>query len=180
VFALNFGNGTCEIAPDHLDGDVDARLHCTKIRFGTGCMSLRILIHSDHVIVYRSRVLIDDGRQVLARAVPRLLGVQSDRVFFLMHLYVPPDQRGQGIGSQMLHALADYLFRSGCRRIELDDMTDRFGASDNIYVKCGFVYRGGAAEMYASPARVLAHGPSRSRRPASSSWTWPESTRQHR
>ena len=96
--------------------------------------------------------------EALQAPVPRVLGgFTSERTFQLMHLYVPPTARGEGLALALLHRLAHVLREDGCRRIELDDMSDRYRAGGNVYIRAGFDYcRTDGPEMAATPRRVLA------------------------
>ena len=71
--------------------------------------------------------------------------------FFLMHLHVPPSQRGVGVGTLLLKRIVLECKKMGAKRIELDDMTGRVGETRNIYLKVGFRYvEEGKPEMYKS------------------------------
>lgn len=86
----------------------------------------------------------------------RLVGVFRDRVFWLMVLRVEESHRGRGIGTRLLLRLAELCIEDGVRRIEVDDMSDRFRMRRNIYRNLGFVYRRDTGpEMYAHPRRLL-------------------------
>lgn len=85
---------------------------------------------------------------------PRAFGMISNRVLFLMHIYVPPDTRGRGIGSRLLHHFLREGYNLGCRRAELDDMSAMFSLPTNLYVRHGFRYvRDGQPEMRMSLGR---------------------------
>lgn len=65
-------------------------------------------------------------------------------------LYVPREQRAAGLGSALLYECA-----RRCSLMFVDDMTDRFGRSDNLYLKCGFLYTApGFPEMSARASVV--------------------------
>lgn len=92
----------------------------------------------------------------------RLCGIPHERVFDLLALHVDDAHRNGGIGTTLLHALSVWCIDKGIKRIDVDDMSDRHRDSHNIYVNCGFAYRGKVGpEMYASPKTVVrrtAHG----------------------
>jgi GNAT superfamily N-acetyltransferase len=84
-------------------------------------------------------------------SVTRGYGTTEEGVFFLMHLYVPPSQRGVGVGTLLLKRIVLECKKMGVERIELDDMTGRVGETRNIYLKMGFLYvEEGKPEMYMS------------------------------
>ena len=88
--------------------------------------------------------------------IPFACGVVDGRAFALLALKVPPALRGRGLGSRLLRGLAAWCEEEeGCRRIDVDDMSDRARRADNIYVRHGFVYRAARGpEMYAHPRAV--------------------------
>lgn len=95
-------------------------------------------------------------QDVFDRDSPRLFGVMRDRMFQLMHIFVPCSLRNRGIGTMLLHKMAQHLRDLGCRCIELDDMSERHRQNTNIYVRSGFVYRQKVGpEMTGSPIRIL-------------------------
>ena len=61
-------------------------------------------------------------------------------ILMLQGLHVIPELRGNGIGSHILRYIQAYAGANGYERIELDDMSDRFGQPRNIYLKHGFRY----------------------------------------
>ena len=96
---------------------------------------------------------VSNAPAVLVGIVP---GKADDRVAYLKALRVIPSLRKRGIASALIVAFARVAEERGVRRIELDDMSDRFRMEGNVYVRNGFVYRGKTGpEMYASPKAVL-------------------------
>lgn len=71
---------------------------------------------------------------------PKAYGVMSNRVLFLMHIFVPDVMRGRGMGSRLLRYFLREGYSRGCRRAELDDMSHMFNQPTNLYVKHGFYY----------------------------------------
>ena len=72
----------------------------------------------------------------------------------------PPQQvdqghRSRGVGTRLLHHVAEWCRAEGVRRIDVDDMSARHRLPHNVYVRAGFVYyeRVGP-EMHGSPAAV--------------------------
>jgi GNAT superfamily N-acetyltransferase len=49
-------------------------------------------------------------------------------------------EQGKGYGSFLLHYAISFLKREGYTCIYLDDMSDRYRKSHNIYIKHGFEY----------------------------------------
>lgn len=91
-----------------------------------------------------------------ASPFPYAYGRYEDRVMSLMSLSVPRPLRNRGVGTALLRGVALGCLRLGLRRIDLDDMSDRFGQKNNIYVKFGFRYRQpGFPEMYSSVHRAI-------------------------
>ena len=73
-------------------------------------------------------------------STPKAYGVMSDRVLFLMHIFVPDEMRGRGMGSRFLRYFLREGYNHGCRRAELDDMSHMFNQPTNLYGKHGFHY----------------------------------------
>ena len=48
--------------------------------------------------------------------------------------------RGKGYASALLKRAIWEARRNGCKVIELEDCSDYYGLSSNIYIKCGFQY----------------------------------------
>ena len=91
-----------------------------------------------------------------AEPFPYAYGRYEDRAMTLMSLSVPKPLRNRGYGTALLRAVALGCRRLGLRRIDLDDMSDRQGQKNNIYVKFGFRYRRpGFPEMYMSINRAI-------------------------
>lgn len=65
----------------------------------------------------------------------------------IMNLYVFPNYRSKGYGTQILKYLMAYFYESDLRYVELDDASDYSGRSDCIYVKLGFTYDQGDNHM---------------------------------
>lgn len=88
--------------------------------------------------------------------IPRALFVVNEHECFLLHFYVPLHLRGNGIGKKMLLKIAHECLENGCRRINLDDMSDRHRQNKNIYVQTGFKYRNTSGpEMHTSPRSLI-------------------------
>ncbi len=90
--------------------------------------------------------------------IPMACGVfvEDDRVFLLQHLFVPTDRRRQGIGTHLIGTVARECIARGCRRIDVDDMSQRQRNDRNVYRNTSFVYSSSSGpEMYSNPKRVL-------------------------
>lgn len=86
--------------------------------------------------------------------IPKAFGKMSNRVLFLMHIFVPGDMRRRGVGSRLLRHFLREGYHLGCRRAELDDMSDMFALPTNLYVRHGFYYvQEGHPEMRMSLGR---------------------------
>jgi GNAT superfamily N-acetyltransferase len=97
-----------------------------------------------------------DMKQVFSRKLPVAFGKYKNRTFTLMTLFVPEHMRLQGIGGNLIIEIAKECDLVGCRRIDVDDMSDRSFKPNNIYVKYGFRYLNvGYPEMYTSPKNIL-------------------------
>jgi len=108
------------------------------------------------ILFYYNERALATPNDVMVQQLPRAYCVMSDRVMFLMQLSVPDELQHQGIGSRLLQLVAAQARLEGCRRIDVDDMSLRFRALNNIYKKHGFRYRRDTGpEMYASPADVI-------------------------
>ena len=81
-----------------------------------------------------------DIKQVLFQELPVAFGKYSNRTCTLMTLFVPEHIRLQGIGSNLIFEIAKECHLIGCRRIDVDDMSDRCFQPHNIYIKHGFRY----------------------------------------
>lgn len=100
-------------------------------------------------LIYQHTTKIDDILTVLTHDISIIYGTKKNRTFFLMHLYVPITMRGKGFGTQLLLEMIEICRINGCRRIDVDDMSDNFRKPNNIYIKNGFVYRNTTGpEMY--------------------------------
>lgn len=72
-------------------------------------------------------------------------------------LHVDPHVRGTGVATTLLAVCAAHCVAHAVDVIELDDMSDRFGMTRNVYTRAGFLYTvAGHPEMYASPETVVA------------------------
>ena len=89
----------------------------------------------------------------------RAVGVFTDsneRCFVVLTLWVHRAHRNQGIGTKLLQGVAKWCEHRGVRRIDVDDVTDRWRMPCNVYGRLGFVYRQTTGpEMYASPRALL-------------------------
>ena len=109
------------------------------------------LWEGDALVVYQDYSGASSISDVLNSDVPRAFGRRIGRVFQLMHLWVPEPHRNRGIGSHLLCTIHNHCANIGVRRIDTDDMSDRFTHPQNVYLKHGFVYRQlGRPEMYVS------------------------------
>jgi GNAT superfamily N-acetyltransferase len=55
-------------------------------------------------------------------------------------VFIEVFDRGQGVGTLLLDWAVEQARRSGVRRLALDDVSDRFGRHNNLYLKAGFRY----------------------------------------
>lgn len=65
---------------------------------------------------------------------------ESASVAIVQVLWVPTSQRGQGIASQLLLQAAEWCMRHCVTFLKLDDMSDHYRLSRNLYVQSGFMY----------------------------------------
>ena len=113
---------------------------------------MKILHENSHKIIFPDSFNATCIFDVMNNETPRALFVIRDRECFLLHLYVPFCLRGNGIAKKMLLRIAHECLENDCRRIDVDDMSDRHRQKKNIYVEAGFKYRyKSGPEMYASP-----------------------------
>lgn len=54
-----------------------------------------------------------------------VIGQQIKGVFYVSHLWVAPEERGQGHGSRLLAAIEAEAFAMGCAEVRLDTMNAR-------------------------------------------------------
>lgn len=73
---------------------------------------------------------------------------------YISGLYVASDYRNQGIGSCLIDFIVDYCLLTHINDIHVDDMSDNFRTSNNIYVKNGFEY-----DSDTGPEMTLSLGP---------------------
>lgn len=59
---------------------------------------------------------------------------------FITGLSINPEYQNKGNGTKLLNFALNDLESLGAARVELDDMSDHYGAPNNIYIKCGFEY----------------------------------------
>ena len=86
----------------------------------------------------------------------KAMGVICNRVFWLMVLRIEENFQNLGFGSYLVKGIAKWCTDEGVRRIEVDDMSNRYRQPQNVYRKCGFVYhRAVGPEMYASPRKII-------------------------
>lgn len=70
----------------------------------------------------------------------------EDREVQLLYIYVHPDHRGNKYGQQLIQEMFNDVIEKMKSEniyqfdIHLDDMTDNFGKSNNLYLKMGFEY----------------------------------------
>ena len=67
-----------------------------------------------------------------AHGMPKIACINS--------LYIYKQYRNQGHGTNLIKEFISTVLKKGCSRIILDDMTDNFNKTNNIYVKLGFRY----------------------------------------
>ena len=58
----------------------------------------------------------------------------------IISLYTIESFRGQGYGKMVLSDIINYCLKKGIKKIYVDDMSDRFNQSNNIYINFGFKY----------------------------------------
>ena len=87
---------------------------------------------------------------------PRLLGVRCERTFHILHVWVPVVRRGAGLARALLFKLAEACRAEGVFRLEVDDVSERHRARNNLYLSAGFTYdaRSGP-EMSATTRTVM-------------------------
>lgn len=88
----------------------------------------------------------------------RALARTNNRSMRIMHVFVHPARRLEGICTHMILLLATEARSRRLRRIDLDDMSDAYRTTRNVYVQCGFRYlkKDVGCEMTATPRRVIA------------------------
>ena len=99
-----------------------------------------MIVENETYVIYGCTTKINSINTVLSQDIPRIYGIQKNNIFFIMHFYVPISIRGKGLGTQLLVKIIEICKKNGCRRIDVDDMTDNFRKPNNIYIKNGFVY----------------------------------------
>lgn len=83
------------------------------------------------------------------------VGKCKNDVFLLMALRVCDLHQNCGIGTHILRFVADWCTQQGLRQIELYDMSKRYNAAHNIYLRAGFTYLNLVdRHMYATPSCV--------------------------
>lgn len=108
-----------------------------------------MIVENETYVIYGCTTKINSISTVLSQDIPRIYGIQKNNIFFIMHFYVPISIRGKGLGTQLLVKIIEICKKNGCRRIDVDDMTDNFRKPNNIYIKNGFVYSSiDGPEMY--------------------------------
>ena len=86
----------------------------------------------------------------------RAIGHLNDRSMRLLHVFVEPAHRNRGICTRMILMLATEARSRQIRRLDLDDMSDAYRQSRNVYVQCGFRYlKKDGCEMTATPRHVI-------------------------
>jgi len=76
----------------------------------------------------------------------------------IISLYIRDGFRHRGFGTFLLKWTMDYLYQVGFRYAELDDASDFFGRSDNIYKKAGFNYDSDDNHMMANLRHCMVSG----------------------
>jgi hypothetical protein len=111
----------------------------------------------DHGLNRTSRLSL-----VVPNTVVRAETVVPDCVARITWLEVHPGFRGRGCALHLLLVAARIALARRAATIELDDMSDRAGAPDNLYVSVGFaVVRVGLPEMVADAQVVAARAKTR-------------------
>jgi len=64
----------------------------------------------------------------------------DDNHIIITSLIIHKDFRGQGFGLQLIEECISFAKTNQIHKLILDDMSDRFGLKNNIYVKKGFSY----------------------------------------
>ena len=64
----------------------------------------------------------------------------GSKILTISSIYVDKVQRGKGIGSILIKEIIKYAKSNNIKKIILDDMTDNYRQSHNIYIKHGFCY----------------------------------------
>jgi len=120
------------------------------------CCTFRAIREGDDLIVYHRAEPLATIQDVMQEELSRAFGVFRNDEFALMSLCVPPPSQHQGVGTGLLLELARICVHQSCRRIDVDDMSDRCQQVHNVYARCGFHYRRrGLPEMSASPRAML-------------------------
>jgi GNAT superfamily N-acetyltransferase len=72
--------------------------------------------------------------------------IDKEDCVHLVYMFIHPEHRGKGLGENLLKLMFTYCIDKMKERntwmfdIFLDDMSDRYGQSRNIYLKTGFIY----------------------------------------
>jgi putative acetyltransferase len=88
----------------------------------------------DPAATYTALWVADDGGEVVGSVALRDLG--DDRVE-LKRMYLRPDQRGRGLGRQLLELALDWARANGMRAVRLDT-SERMVAAQRLYEANGF------------------------------------------
>src|SRR2546423_9617546 len=88
----------------------------------------------DPAATYAALWVADDGGAVVGSVALRDLG---DRRVELKRMYLRPDQRGRGLGKQLLELALDWARANGMRAVRLDT-SERMVAARRLYEANGF------------------------------------------
>ena len=106
---------------------------------------------SSTVILYMHMSAIKTVKDIVSRAdVPRLHIVISDHCGHILYIYVPEHCRNQCVGTRLIGESAKM-----CRKIVLDDMSDRYRQTNNLYVRLGFVYMTEHGPEMSASSRII-------------------------
>ena len=79
-----------------------------------------------------------------------------DGVYYILSLYVPPEERGKGLAMRQVYLAAKAALSKGVCLMKLDDVSDLYRCPSNIYLRSGFLYdKPDGPEMTGRTATVL-------------------------
>lgn len=83
-------------------------------------------------------------------------GVIYGRIAYVLYIHVEEELRNKGFGTILLLTFIKEVYNLGCVEVKLEDMSDNFNKSHNLYKKIGFKYiKKGEPEMYVSTRKVM-------------------------
>lgn len=101
------------------------------------------------------RVVVDHFDVEFQQSYGYAIGKCREGVLELMALRVCDAYQNIGVGSDILRFIADWCIDTGVQRIELYDMSTRYNAAHNIYLRAGFAYANPVGrDMYATATTV--------------------------